>query len=263
MSFDPTKPVQTRDGREAGIYATDCGGNYPIHGFVVNGERRKITTWAENGSHLGSHPNLSDLVNVPDYPPLPDVKGGRLEYRGKGIKGLKPPFWVHRHDGWYSANPGRESVGTSNYHYAEFIPDAPTTVRGWIDTLPEGYRERAVLMIEDEDEPAGNLMRAVESLGSWKKSHEGPSFWSEVAVGNLPPIPSKPELVPYTVETFPMWAVWVRVRGSETRSAIREVCPNGITIHVSFFQEFLNLLAGYEIAGVTGEWHPAGQEVSK
>ena len=84
MSFDPTKPVQTRDGREAGIYSTDNGGGYPIHGWVKGRIGIKVARTWKAGGEVFSVKTGDDLVNIPEYPPLPEVKGGRLEYRGKG-----------------------------------------------------------------------------------------------------------------------------------------------------------------------------------
>jgi hypothetical protein len=65
MTFDPCKPVQTRDGREAGIYATDGEDDQPLHGWRRLNGGKVAGTWLHDGRWLGTavpHPN--DLVNV-------------------------------------------------------------------------------------------------------------------------------------------------------------------------------------------------------
>ena len=199
MSFDPTKPVQTRDGRKALILANDLNGDFPLLGVIIQKGLKCQCSWTEQGRSFLLDESRNDLVNVPDYPPLPDVEGGRLEYRGKGIKGLKSPYWVARgpiNSEWYRASPEDGSVGSANYHYAEFIPDAP-------------------------------------------------------------------ELVPYTLETWPMWATRIRVKGRNYHGYVGRVTSEGVQVATQYPTDYSQLLADYEIAGVDGEWHPAGQEVSK
>ncbi len=66
--FDPKKPVQTRDGREAGIYATDGGGDYKIHGWFIGTDGTKRSgIWCENGQHDPGHLySQLDLINTPE-----------------------------------------------------------------------------------------------------------------------------------------------------------------------------------------------------
>ncbi len=70
MTFDPTKPVQTRDGRKARIIATDRNGShYPIIALVSskNYKEELIVTYLANGSEddcISQSP--LDLVNVPE-----------------------------------------------------------------------------------------------------------------------------------------------------------------------------------------------------
>lgn len=65
--FDPTKPVQTRDGRKARILCTDSGlPNYPIVALV---EGQGIpNTFSMGGSFIASDssPDFRDLVNLPE-----------------------------------------------------------------------------------------------------------------------------------------------------------------------------------------------------
>jgi hypothetical protein len=71
--------------------------------------------------------------------------------------------------------------------------DQPTTVRGWLETLPDGYRERAIDYTDrsELDESAGDLSIAVSRAFFWKDTEEGSEFWGLVANGELPPIHEK------------------------------------------------------------------------
>ena len=65
--LDTTKPVQTRDGRKARIYATDGGGVYPVHGALQDAGWVWLPhVWTSAGRELpfGGLSN-SDLVNTP------------------------------------------------------------------------------------------------------------------------------------------------------------------------------------------------------
>lgn len=70
MTFDPTKPVRTRDGRAARIICTDrCDGLYPIVALVVGGEgRESIEVYTSDGRWdaplKNEHPR--DLFNIPE-----------------------------------------------------------------------------------------------------------------------------------------------------------------------------------------------------
>ena len=65
--IDLRKPVQTRDGKKAIVYATNRGGEYPVHGSVLIEEVWVQRNWTEKGEfdqdYLTSRD--SDLVNVP------------------------------------------------------------------------------------------------------------------------------------------------------------------------------------------------------
>lgn len=65
MTFDPTKPVQTRDGRKARIICTDKKGAYPIVAVVEFGLKEEF---AYSYTAIGSSINNSclDLVNIPE-----------------------------------------------------------------------------------------------------------------------------------------------------------------------------------------------------
>jgi hypothetical protein len=65
QQFDPTKPVQTRAGLRAGIYSTDNGGDYPIHGWHEDGGERHVTAWAADGLYCFGAKGNVDLINIP------------------------------------------------------------------------------------------------------------------------------------------------------------------------------------------------------
>ncbi|MEN6532709.1 MAG: hypothetical protein ABFD89_03550 [Bryobacteraceae bacterium] len=72
-ALDFSKPVQTRDGRPARIYATDGGGKYPIHGAVfLSGDSTSdpwwvVETWTAEGRVLANGPfKPEDLEQVPE-----------------------------------------------------------------------------------------------------------------------------------------------------------------------------------------------------
>jgi len=56
MTLDFTKPesLQTRDGREVRIYATDAGGEKPIHGAVLDDDLWVCRSWTADGQFSGS-----------------------------------------------------------------------------------------------------------------------------------------------------------------------------------------------------------------
>lgn len=66
-TFDPTKPVQTRDGRKARILATDLSGSYSIAAVITedNGEIF-LERFASDGRELFAEETPLDLVNVPE-----------------------------------------------------------------------------------------------------------------------------------------------------------------------------------------------------
>lgn len=72
--FDPTKPVQTRDGRPARIIATDRRNNtFPIVALVGPDERPE--TYTAKGAYFDSTSRYEDdLVNIPQKV----TKWGRL-----------------------------------------------------------------------------------------------------------------------------------------------------------------------------------------
>lgn len=65
--FDPSKPVQTRDGRKARIICTDRrnGGELEIVALVECDGYESVASFSSNGQYLKNHKGDYDLVNVP------------------------------------------------------------------------------------------------------------------------------------------------------------------------------------------------------
>ena len=66
--FDPKKPVQTRDGRQVRILATDLKiAGFPIGAAILNdtGEET-LSSYNRDGMHLTGIRSRCDLVNIPE-----------------------------------------------------------------------------------------------------------------------------------------------------------------------------------------------------
>jgi hypothetical protein len=69
MTFDPTKPVQTRDGRKVRIICTDAAGPHPIVALIkVEKEGRECShQFSKIGSYFAnSIASELDLINIPE-----------------------------------------------------------------------------------------------------------------------------------------------------------------------------------------------------
>lgn len=68
MTFEPTKPVQTRDGRKARVICTNLhwydGRGRPIVYLIMNGAGEAICTCDKDGRSTG-YP-ADDLINIPE-----------------------------------------------------------------------------------------------------------------------------------------------------------------------------------------------------
>ena len=72
------------------------------------------------------------------------------------------------------------------------------TIREWLQELPDGYRERALVQADAEalDAPNADMSEALYGFKTWADTEEGFEFWSEVrqhyAIGTaLPPLTEK------------------------------------------------------------------------
>lgn len=68
--FDPMKPVQTRDGRQARVIYHDAVGDYPIIALLrgFDGPEEPESYTSSGRCHKVGGPTLRDLVNVPEKP---------------------------------------------------------------------------------------------------------------------------------------------------------------------------------------------------
>ena len=74
QTFDPTKPVQTRDGRKARIICTDIKDDTPILAAVDCGTFESVEHYYRSGLVNGAVGSQDDLINTPTIP--------------KGLRGL-------------------------------------------------------------------------------------------------------------------------------------------------------------------------------
>jgi cell wall assembly regulator SMI1 len=67
MTFDPSKPVMTRDGRTARILCTDLAGQQPIAAAVMRRDGvESLSTHYANGEFWSPSARHHDLINVPE-----------------------------------------------------------------------------------------------------------------------------------------------------------------------------------------------------
>ncbi len=67
MTFDPTKPIQTRDGRPARILCTDARGHLPIVALVGTPHGPEyVQRYTVLGCEYRNVPLPHDLINVPE-----------------------------------------------------------------------------------------------------------------------------------------------------------------------------------------------------
>lgn len=67
MSFDPSKPVTTRDGRKARIICTDSKHSQPIIALIYASNQESVERFHTDGSfNFDKEPCCHDLVNIPE-----------------------------------------------------------------------------------------------------------------------------------------------------------------------------------------------------
>ena len=64
-TFDPDKPVQTRDGRKARIICKDMNGSCPIASLILIDNKEKFCTHHANGKSYMGCDDAFDLINIP------------------------------------------------------------------------------------------------------------------------------------------------------------------------------------------------------
>ena len=62
--IDLEKPLQTRDGQQIRIYATDGSGDYPLHGAFLRKDGWNKESWTVEGKYVVGEDNEWDIINV-------------------------------------------------------------------------------------------------------------------------------------------------------------------------------------------------------
>lgn len=72
MTFDPTKPVQTRRGLPARIICTNRKGVFSIIALIMQGREEDVSSHLANGQFSCGSNGIDDrdLINVPEKPKL-------------------------------------------------------------------------------------------------------------------------------------------------------------------------------------------------
>ena len=153
-------------------------------------------------------------------------------------------------------------------------PKTPTTVMGWLLTLPYECRVLAIRNCDAgvADKPCEDLASAVDGAFYWYKTPEGHDFWSRVKSSivrgfPLPPIPNQPKpkkLVPWTATTFPIGCV-IRVRGSGFSCILTplKIGPEWVCMFERML-DYHQLKDGYEHSVDGGKtWLPCGTYVDE
>lgn len=66
MTFDPTKPVQTRDGRKARIICTNKAGAYSIVSLIWSSDGEEFTHVHNKNGESCTSCDEQDLINIPE-----------------------------------------------------------------------------------------------------------------------------------------------------------------------------------------------------
>ena len=112
-------------------------------------------------------------VTLPEPP-----AGNQWEYRGEEWRNDRATFCYLTTVGRLVVFPDAPAVGAAG-HYWEAVPKL-TTVKQWLETLPDGYRERALANhAKSEVVNAGSLRKAIDSF-EWHTSSERYTFWLAV-----------------------------------------------------------------------------------
>lgn len=95
--FDPTKPVQTRDGREAIIVSPNSGNtSYPLYACITEEDGdQNLHLFTENGGFYEFREDDWDLINIPEAPE--GFKGEVTKFFNVGMSFVKLHAAAGRH----------------------------------------------------------------------------------------------------------------------------------------------------------------------
>jgi len=133
--------------------------------------------------------------NEPNVELLEPPAGMRWEYRGRGFRKADTAIcYTDRSLTGFTFRTNCAS-GCPDHHYWEAVP-APKTVKQWLETLPDGYRERALANCTRPDGLETSLHHTIPAAFRWADTPEGGKFWKQVYLwacnpdkNPLPPLP--------------------------------------------------------------------------
>jgi hypothetical protein len=131
--FDPTKPVQTRDGRKARIICTDRKWNdkYPLVALVTSAAGEEyVVAYRTNGKYIFTDKDEDDLINIPEQAPIKLEVGGVYKSEGGDIvivagdpsdDGYYLATYMISHRSFYYKKSGIVEVVSREYNLIEHL----------------------------------------------------------------------------------------------------------------------------------------------
>lgn len=115
-------------------------------------------------------------------------------------------------------------------------PEKPATVKEWLETLPDGYRERAIRQGDKKwlDDECKDLWNAIYDFQEWDITDEGVDFWKRMAQWSihregLPPLPDQEPLNPASDTPAPLFPTDAAARKEyPVGTFIRDYFPHAI-----------------------------------
>lgn len=112
----------------------------------------------------------------------------------------------------------------------------PTTVKEWLETLPDGYRERAISQGDKNwlNDGCGDLWNAIHHFKEWDITDEGIDFWKQMSewsidCDGLPPLPEQEPLNPASDTSPPLFPTGAEARKEyPVGTFIRDYFPHAI-----------------------------------
>jgi hypothetical protein len=76
MSIDLNKTYKTRDGKSVRIYCVNAGGTYPVHGAVLEIDKKKwcMESWTPEGNYDEDDERPANPYDLIEVNPLDDLK---------------------------------------------------------------------------------------------------------------------------------------------------------------------------------------------
>ena len=138
LTITPGKLYRTRDGNKVGIYATDGGGDYPVHGHVEG----TVRSWTAEGWFSNTHSiHFLDLIAEWIDEPQGSWDGypAWANWRAKDEDGSwwwyeQRPMLFKRDGNWCREKLAQLSGQIPSSH-------APTFSGGWTDSLQQRPEE--------------------------------------------------------------------------------------------------------------------------